>query len=90
MKLTLDEDNHIVGVGQDDSDYEYSGYVPDDLAGHTTDGFYMVMYNTIMPVPTTTSEGTATTTPSPVMQAVNALGLKVAALEQKIGSETNV
>lgn len=89
MKLTLDENNHIVGVDQDDSTYDYTGYVPDDLMGHTKDGFYMVMYNTIMSVPAT-SEGTATTTPSPIMQAVNALGLKVAAMEQKIGSETHV
>ena len=88
MKLTLNEDNHIVGVDQDDSTYDYAGYVPDDLMGHTMDGFYMVMYNTIMPVPAT-SDGTATTTPSPVMQAVNALGLKVAALEQKIGDGAN-
>ncbi|WP_436697140.1 hypothetical protein, partial [Lactiplantibacillus pentosus] len=86
--LTLDEDNHIIGVDQDDSTYDYAGYVPDDLAGHTTDGSYMVMYNTIMPVPAT-SEGTATTTPSPVMQVVNVLGLKVAALEQKIGDGAN-
>lgn len=89
MKLTLDVDNHIIGVNQDDSAYDYAGYVPDDLTTHATDGFYMVMYNTIMPVPAT-SEGIATTTPSPIMQAVNALGLKVAALEQKIGSETHV
>ncbi len=89
MKLTLNEDNHIVGVNQADSAYDYAGYVPDDLMDHATDGFYMVMYNTIMPVPAT-NEGTATSTPSPVMQAVNTLGLKVAALEQKIGSETHV
>ncbi|MGQ2381786.1 hypothetical protein ACT543_03880 [Lactiplantibacillus plantarum] len=89
MKLTLDEDNHIVGVDQDDSSYNYAGYVPDDLTTHATDGFYMVMYNTIMPVPVTDG-GASATTPSPIMQAVNALGLKVAALEQKIGSETHV
>lgn len=89
MKLTLDEENHIIGVDQDDSAYDYAGYVPDDLMEHTTDGFYMVMYNTIMPVPAI-SEGADTTTPSPIMQAVNTLGLKVAALEQKIGSETHV
>ena len=88
MKLTLNEDNHIIGVDQDDSTYDYTGYVPDDLTTHATDGFYMVMYNTIMPVPVTDG-GTSATTPSPVMQAVNALGLKVAALEQKIGSEMN-
>ncbi|EKP1542728.1 hypothetical protein [Lactiplantibacillus plantarum] len=84
MKLTLNEDNHIIGVNQDDSTYDYDGYVPDDLTTHAADGFYMVMYNTIMPTPVI-SDGTAMTTPSPVMQAINALGLKVAALEQKIG-----
>ncbi len=89
MKLTLDESNRIVGIDQDDSNYDYVGYVPDDLTTHAKDGFYMVMYNTIMPVPAT-SEGTATTTPSPIMQAVNTLGLKVAALEQKIGDGANV
>ncbi|MCA5598731.1 MULTISPECIES: hypothetical protein [Lactiplantibacillus] len=89
MKLTLNEDNHIIGVDQDDSTYDYTGYVPDDLTTHATDGFYMVMYNTIMPVPAT-SDGTTTTTPSPIMQAVNMLGLKFAAMEQKIGSETHV
>lgn len=89
MKLTLDEDNHIIGVDQGDSAYDYVGYVPDDLAIHATDGFYMIMYNTIMPVPAT-GEGAATTTPSLIMQAVNMLGLKVAALDKKIGSETHV
>lgn len=89
MKLTLNEDNHIVGVDQDDSTYDYAGYVPDDLMGHTKDGFYMVMYNTIMPVPAT-SDGTTTTTPSLIMQAVNMLGLKVAALDKKIGDGKNV
>lgn len=88
MKLTLDENNHIIGVDQDDSTYDHTGYVPDDLTTHATDGFYMVMYNTIMPAPAI-NEGTATTTPSPVMQAINALGLKVAALEQKIGDGKN-
>ncbi|EIW14319.1 hypothetical protein GA516_04665 [Lactobacillus pentosus] len=89
MKLTLNEDNHIVGIDQDDSTYDYAGYVPDGLMDHATDGFYMVMYNTIMPVPAI-GDGTTTTTPSPIMQAVNMLGLKVAAMEQKIGSETHV
>lgn len=89
MKLTLDEDNHIIGVDQDGSSYDYVGYVPDDLTTHATDGFYMVMYNTIMPAPAI-SEGTTTTAPSPIMQAVNVLGLKVAALEQKIGDGKNV
>ncbi|AVK60261.1 hypothetical protein C5Z25_00055 [Lactobacillus sp. CBA3605] len=89
MKLTLDEVNHIIGVDQNNSTYDYIGYVPDDLAEHATDGFYMIAFNTIMPAPITDT-GTVTTTPSPVMQAVNALGLKVAALEQKIGSDTNV
>lgn len=89
MKLTLDEDNHIIGVDQDGSSYDYVGYVPDDLTTHATDGFYMVMYNTIMPTPAI-SDGTTTTTPSPIMQAVNMLGLKIAELDKKIGDGKNV
>lgn len=51
MLLTIDQDNRIVGVEQQDSDYDYQGYVPNDLEQHKIDGYYMLTDNTIKVTP---------------------------------------
>lgn len=51
MKLTLDTDNRIIGVNEDSSTYEYTGYLPDDFNEHTTDGFYMLENNEVTVYP---------------------------------------
>lgn len=51
MLLTIDQTNRIIGVEQQDSDYDYQGYVPDDFGQHTTDGYYMLTDNTIKVTP---------------------------------------
>lgn len=51
MLLTIDQDNRIVGVEQQDSDYDYQGFVPNDLDQHKTDGYYMLTDNTIKVTP---------------------------------------
>lgn len=77
MKLTLDENNHIIGV--EESENGYAGMIPSDFENHKTDGYYSLSQNNIIKTPIL-EVGVETAQPSDVVQAINILGLQVAKL----------
>ena len=51
MHLTLDEENHIIGVDEENANYDYQGTVPTDFDQHKTDGYYMIVNQAIIRTP---------------------------------------
>ena len=80
MKLTLDEENKVIGVDQEDSTYEYVGEVPADFAKHQTDGYYMLMLGVLTETPVidcSTSEAPAVNTQTQQMLTLSAMTLQL-------------
>lgn len=81
MKLTLDQNNAIIGVDEDNSTYDYVGTVPDDLSQHTSDGYYMISTNTIELTPVINTDK-ATSAPSATTQQISNLISMIAATQK--------
>lgn len=86
MKLSLDETNHIIGVEQPDSDYDYQGTVPTDLELHKTDGYYMIINQMIIQTPSV-EEGKTTIEPSDMSQQLSNFAIMIAMNNMKGSGE---
>ena len=86
MKLTLDEENHIIGVEQQDSNYDYPGVLPIDFKLHKTDGYYMIANQMIVQTPSV-EEGKTTVELSDMSQQLSNFAIMIAMNNMKGSGE---